>query len=148
MFFFGHSEHHHDKHDHPDHEHSDPPFQRLAKTFVVSKTSTCANPIPDPISSRSLFRRSTTQPTNKMGPGPMMGGILGALLLFVLFIGVLVVCIRRKGPASHSRQRSSTADSSTKILNSETPPVDSEADESVPKAATTSPGMDNLHPAI
>ncbi|MCJ1468106.1 hypothetical protein MMC07_006734 [Pseudocyphellaria aurata] len=73
----------------------------------------------------------------------MIGVML--LVLFVLLIGLLLFCIRKGkgGPEKPRRGRSSTADSSTKILDSsDTSPPNSEA---VPKAVTTPPG---IHPTL
>lgn len=98
------------------------------------------------VSSKSILASSTTQPTHKPGPGSIAGGIVGALVLFVLFVGLIVFYIRRKGPASHSTQHHNNADSSTNNLVSASTPLDTEASESAAKAVTShasSPGINN-----
>lgn len=98
------------------------------------------------VSSKSILARSTTQPTRKAGPGSIAGGIIGALILVVLFVGLIVFYIRRKGPASHSTQHNDNADSSTNDLVSASTPFDTEASESAAKAVTdhsSSPGINN-----
>lgn len=115
----------------------------IAGSFSEPWTSSSSKPMV----SRSVSARSTTQPTRKTGAGAIAGGVVGALLLFVIFVGLLVVCIRRKGPASHSKQGHGDTNSSTNDLVSTPAPLDTEAGESNPKAGTSYtsfPGTNNL----
>ena len=98
------------------------------------------------VASKSILARSTTQPTRTASPGSIAGGIVGALLLFVLFVGLIVFYVRRKGPTSRSTQHHNSADSSTNDLVSASAPLNTEASESAAKAVTShtsSPGINN-----
>lgn len=109
-----------------------PSAHAIASSASESRTSASFQPL----ARRAMLARSTIQPRQKVDPRAIAGGVIGALLLTVLFVGLFVYYIRRRNTASQSKQKRSNTDASTKVLVSAPAPLEDGASEGAPVAIT------------
>lgn len=117
-----------------------PSAHAIASSISESRTPASFQPL----ATRAMFARSTIQPRQKVEPRAIAGGVIGALLLTVFFVGLLVHYIRRRNTASQSKQKRSNTDASTNGLVSTPAALGDEAGEGAPDAVTnhtSSPGI-------